>query len=91
MGSKDHAGVGVFAERKLVVPQMGAVGGPHLDEGGPALRHDIRHPEPAADLNQLAAGGDDRRPRRDCGQRQQDGAGAVVDREAGLGAGDLGD
>ena len=91
MGAQDDAGVRVIAQRLLIVAQVRAVGRADLDQRGPALGDDVRHPEAAADLHQFAAGYDDGRPAGDRRQRQQDRAGAVVDRQPGLGAGHFGD
>ena len=40
---------------RLEVGLTGPVGGPHLDQASPRLSHHLRDPEPATDLNQLAA------------------------------------
>ena len=91
MGAQDHPGVGIVAIRLLVVPKMSAVGRSDLDQLRSALGDDVRHPEPAADLHQLAAGDDDRRAFGDRRQGQQHRAGAVVDDHPGLGPGHFGD
>ena len=64
----------------LVVLSMGAVGGADLDQARPRPRHDIRHAEGAADLDQFAARDD--RPAavaRERVERQQHRGGVVVD------------
>ncbi len=69
-----------------VVLKMRAVRGADLDQLGAGAAHDLRHPEGAADLDQLAA-------RHDCfatlGKRvehQEHGGGVVVDDSSVLGA-----
>ena len=49
----DHAGVRADGTGEIF--QMCAVGGADLDQRTARLRHDVRHPERAADLDQLAA------------------------------------
>ena len=88
VGAQDRAGV--LAQRALVVGAARAVRRADLDEPGAGLRDDVGHAEAAADLDELAARDDDlpagARERR--GGEQHRG-GAVVDRERGLGAGEL--
>ena len=79
----DVVGVG---HGPLVVGEAGAVRGAHLDEAGPGRGQDLGDPEAAADLHQLAPGHDDVPAAGQRGQGQQDGGGAVVDDEGGLGA-----
>ena len=79
-----------LADRALVVGQPRAVRRADLDQPRARLRDHVRHAEAAADLDELAARDDDLAPgpgqRR---RRQQHRAGAVVDRERRLGAGQL--
>ena len=88
MRPEDRAGV--RAQRASVVVEPGAVRGSHLDEPGPGLGDDLRDPEAAPDLDELAAGDDDLASgtgeRRG---RQQGRGGAVVDRERRLRAREL--
>ena len=77
----------VVADCRFVVGQVRAVRRPHFDQTGAALRHDLRYPESAADLDQLAAGDDDLSPGRQRRKRQQQGGRVVVDRHRRLGAG----
>ena len=75
---------------RLVVGAPRAVGRADLDQPRARLRDHLRHAEAAADLDQLPARDDDLRARP--GQRrrrQQHRAGAVVDRQRRLGAGQL--
>ncbi len=80
----------VFAtDRADIVLAVRAVGGADLDQPGAGARHDVRHAEGAADLDQLAAR-DDRLAA--LGQRvehEQHGGGIVVDDGGVLGAGQL--
>ena len=48
-----------LADRVRVVGEAGAVGRPDLDQPGSGLGEDVRDPEGAADLDQLAAADDD--------------------------------
>ena len=91
MGAQEDPGVGVLGQGLLVVAQVGAVGGPDLDQPRAALGHHVRHPEAAADLHELAPGHDDRGALGQGREGQEHGAGAVVHHEAGLGPGHLGD
>jgi hypothetical protein len=50
---EDHGGVGTNGA--LDVFGMGFVGGANLPKPGTALRHDLRHPERASDLDELPA------------------------------------
>jgi hypothetical protein len=74
----------------LVVGQARTVRRPDLDEAGTRLRDHLGDPEAAADLDQLPARDDDRgavaRQRRG---GQQHGAGAVVDGDRRVGAGQI--
>ena len=73
----------------LVVAQVGAVGGTHVDQGGAALAQHIRHAKAAADLHRLGAGHDDLATRRQCQQSQQHRRRVVVHGKGSLGPGDL--
>jgi hypothetical protein len=44
-----------LTQRRLVVGEPRAIGRPHLDEPRAGLRDHVGHPEPAADLDELAA------------------------------------
>ena len=81
-------GGGLVRDRAVVVPHVGPVGGPDLDEGGVGLHEDVGDAEAAADLDGLAPRHDDRFAAGDGAQCEHDGRGVVVDRESGLGAGD---
>ena len=79
---------GLVGDRLLVIRRMRAVRRPDLLEHGAALGHDLRNPEGAADLNQLAARDDHFLAVRERVERQQHGGGVVVDHGGGLGAGE---
>ena len=64
---------------------------PDLDEPAPRLRHDLGDPEPAADLDQLAARHDDVAAAGQRGQREEHRGRVVVHDEPGLGAARLGE
>ena len=68
---------------------MGAVGGADLAQPAAGLAHDVGDAEGAADLHQLAARDHHLPPRRQGAQQQQHRGGVVVDREGGLGAGEV--
>ena len=63
----------IGAKRRLVIGEVGPVGRPHFDEPGPALLHDVGHPEAAADLHELAARQHDRAITGEGPQGQHDG------------------
>ena len=77
------------AQRLFIIPPVHPVSGAHFDQGRAALLHHIRHPEAAADLDQLAARDDHagarcQRPQHeDCGKR------AVIHDQGRFSAGDL--
>ena len=70
---------GVRVDRGLVVAQMGAVGRADLDQAHARRRHDLGHPERAADLDQLAARHDRGPPLREPREHEQHRGGVVVD------------
>ena len=77
-------------DRRSVVPQARAVGGPDLDQTRASLHDDLRDPEGAPDLDQLAAGHDQLAPA--AGERrggEENRGGAVVDRQRPLGTREL--
>jgi hypothetical protein len=77
------------ADRFGVVAEVGLVRRSHLPEDGAAHPHDIRHPERASDLDELAARNDDFLPHSQ-GVEDEDGrSGVVVDHGRGLGAREL--
>ena len=68
---------------------MRAVGGADLDQLRAGARHDLRHAEGAADLDQLAARHDRLAALRQRVEHEQHGGGVVVDDGRVLGAGQL--
>ena len=70
---------GVGVDRRLVVAQVGAVGGADLDQAHTRRRHDLGHAERAADLDQLAARHDRRSALREPREHEQHRGGVVVD------------
>ena len=84
---EDQPGVG--GKRGAVVAGVGAVGGADLDDARPGPRHDVGHPEGAADLDQLAARDDRLAALRQRVQGEEHGGGVVVDDGGVLGAGQL--
>ena len=77
-------------DRALVVGEPRAVRRADLDQPRARLRDHVRHAEPAADLDQLPARDDHLAARPgERRRREQRRARAVVDREPGLGAGQL--
>ena len=75
---------GARAERALVVGQVRAVGGAHLDQLHPRPLEDLRHAERAADLDQLAARDDHLAAARERSEREEERCGVVVDGERRL-------
>ena len=82
-------------DRVRVVVPMGAVGRPHLHQPAARASHDVRDPERAADLDQLAARDQDFLLRlaraAERVEREQHGGRVVVDDGRGLGAGQFAD
>ena len=77
-------------QRTLVVSQPRAVGRADLDQVGPGLGDHLRDPETAADLDQLASRDDHvASSAAERGGSEQHGAGAVVDDDRRLRAGQL--
>ena len=74
------------ADGALVVSGVGTIRRAHLDQAHARLAQDLRHPEGAADLDQLAARDDHLAAARERREREQDGGGAVVEGERVLGA-----
>ena len=70
---------------------MRAVGGADLDELGTGAGHDVRHPEGAADLDQLAARNDRLAAERKCVEDQKNRRRVVVDDGRILGSGQFAD
>ena len=66
-----------------VVVDVRAVGGADLAQDGARARHDFGDAEAVADLDQFAARDDGFAARRKFVQREKDGGGVVVDRDAG--------
>ncbi len=83
---EDHAGLGT--DGADVVLEVGAVGGAHLAQHRAGAAQDVRDPELAADLDQLAARDDDFLSAGQALEREQHRGGAVVDDEGGLRAGE---
>ena len=78
---------GIFADGGLIVGKAGLVGSAHLPQHCAAGGHDVRHPEGAADLYQLSAGGDDLPAGGEGGEGQQNRCRVVVDHQRRLRAG----
>ncbi len=76
------------ADRPLVVGRARAVRRPDLDEAGARALQHVGDAEAVADLDQLAARDEHLTALGERGERQQQRAGAVVDDERGLGAGE---
>ena len=89
MHLQDQPGFGI--QSREIILQMGAVGGPDLDETRARPRHDLRHAEGAADFDQFAARNDGVLAQRKSIQHQQDGGGVVVDDCRVLGAREFAD
>ena len=87
MDFEDCAGFG--GHRIPVVPEMGAVGRPDLDEPRPGARHDVGHAEGAADLDQLAARHDRLATASQRVEAEKHGGGVVVDHGGVLGPGQV--
>ncbi len=89
------AGVGVeeqpraLADRRLVVGEVGAVGGAHLHGDRAAALHHVGQAEGAADLDQLAPGDHDLAAQGEAVEGDQHRGGVVVDHGRRLGAGQL--
>ena len=71
--------------RRGEVGPSGAIGGADLHQPGSRPRHDVGHPEAAADLHQLASGDHRVAALRQRGQHQHDRGRAVVHHHRGLG------
>src|SRR4030095_1394050 len=82
MDLEDQPGFG--SNRLLVIGQPRAVGRADLPESRPALCHDIRDTERAANLDQLTPGDDDIATRSQGVHREEYGRGIVVDGECCL-------
>ena len=87
MDAQDRGGVG--SDGAAVVGQPGLVRRADLAEPGARDLEDLREPEAAADLHELAARDDDLAAGRHRPQGQDRRAGVVVDDRRGLGAGQL--
>jgi hypothetical protein len=70
---------GLGADGLLAVPEVRAVGGPHLHETYAGARHDVGQPERAADLDQLAARDDGLLADAEGVEHQQHRGGVVID------------
>ena len=79
---------GLLPDGPFIVREVRLIGGAYLPEMAAAQLHDIRHPEGAADLHQLPAGGDDLAPLGQGAEDQHDGGGVIVDHHGTLGAGE---
>ena len=77
MDLHDHAGIGPDGAGEIL--QVGAVGGADLDQRAAGLRHDIGHPERAADFDQLAARRRNLLAQCEGIEHQHHGGGVVVD------------
>ncbi len=73
-------------DRRLVVRGTRAVGRAHLHHPGAREPHHVRHPERAADLDQLPARDNDLFAFAKRGQGEEHRGGVVVDRKRGLAA-----
>ncbi len=76
------------AKRQAVIFGMGAVGGANLDQLRPRPRHDVRHAERAADLDQLAPRYDSLAAARQRIEAQKHGRRIIVDQRGVLSAGE---
>ena len=74
------------SEAGFVILEMRAIGGPHLDQRGARAGHDVGDPECTADLHQLAARHDRLAAAGQGRERDQHGAGGVVQHHRVLGA-----
>ena len=83
-----HEGGGLAADGRLVVVDVGPVGGAHLHQAGAALAHHVGDAKPAADLDQLAAGDDHLAIAGQGHEHQEHGGRVVVDHQGCLGAGE---
>jgi hypothetical protein len=87
MHTQDRAHLAAMArKRALVVAQVRAVRGPHLDQLAAAHLHDLGHAERAADLHQLAARDQHLAALGECRQHEQDRGSTVVHDARRLGA-----
>ena len=84
---EEHPGLG--PDRFLVVSNVRAIGGAHLNEPGPALGDDRGHPERTPDLHQLPTGDDDLVPLGELVQHQDHGRGVVIHDQGVAGAAQL--
>ena len=82
---------GLRADRRRIVLRMRAVGGADLDQPGAGAGHDVRHPERAADLDQLAARNDRLAAERQRVEDEKNGRRVVVDDGRILGSGQFAD
>ena len=84
---QQHAGLG--CERARIVRKPCLVGGADLDQTRAALVDDVRDPEGAANLDELAPRDHHFTASGEGAGREQHGGGVVVDHQGGLGSGKL--
>ena len=82
-----HQQAGFGADRLGIILEMRAVGRADLAQGRTGPRHDVRHAEGAADLDQLAARDDGLATSGEGVEHEQHGRGVVVDEDRILGPG----
>ena len=85
MNLENQAGFRV--ERRRIILLMRAIGGADFDKPRTSTRHDIRHAESAADLDQFAARDDRFLALGKRVEREQNGGGVVIHYRRILGAG----
>ena len=88
-GVDAHDGRGVRSDGRLVVAQVGAVGGAHLHQAGVRLAHHVGDAEAAADLHRLPTGDDHLAAAGQGGESEEDGRGVVVNGHGCLSTGEL--
>ncbi len=86
MNLEDHAGL--RTKRSAIILGMRAVGRAYFDQLRPGPRHNVRHAESAADLDQLAARDDRLAAVRQCVQAEKHSRRIVVDERRILRAGE---
>ncbi len=80
---------GLRAERRAIIFGVGSIGGPDFDHLRAGPRHDIRHPEGAADFDQFTARHDGLAVLRQRVEAKQHRGGIVIDDGRILRAGEL--
>ena len=87
-GMHGHHRPGPLADRAREVFEVGPIGGPDLDEAASGPAHDLREPERAADLDELAARDRNLAAEREGVENEQDGGRVVVHHGRRLGPGE---